>query len=133
MADGMHTHAGNGGFPEPPGDELQRLVRVRHEVCGAETRVRLPRAVPARAIRRVVCGACQASYECEEAEEIGLLAPSEALAQSSPAPFAALGLESPAAESPSRSIGLPQLPRPRLPRVELPTLDSRAWRWASIA
>lgn len=61
----------NGGFPEPPASEPQRLVRVRHAGCGAETRVRLPRAVPARAVRRVVCERCETRYECEEVEELG--------------------------------------------------------------
>lgn len=66
----MHTPARNGGFPEPPAGEPQRLVRVRHSGCGAQTRVRLPRAVPARAVRHVVCERCESAYDCEAVEEI---------------------------------------------------------------
>lgn len=57
------TNAVNGGFPLPAAGQPQRLVRVRHEACGTETRVRLPRPVPALAVRRVVCEHCAAPYE----------------------------------------------------------------------
>lgn len=126
----MHTHAGNGGFPEPPGDELQRLVRVRHGECGAETRVRLPRALPARVVRRVVCENCAAIYECEQVEEIGLLDAGEAIAraQTAVSPGAMAAGSPPTPVPPYR---LWTLPRPRLPHISPPHIHSRAWRWAS--
>lgn len=52
----------NGGFPEPPADEPVRVVRRAHAACGAETRIRIPAALPERAVRRVVCGGCRQSY-----------------------------------------------------------------------
>jgi hypothetical protein len=147
MANLMQTHAGNGGFPEPPGDEMQRLVRVRHADCGAETRVRLPRAIPAGVVRRVVCERCAATYECDQVEEIGVLDPAEAIARAVPSadPVAPVpstdpvvpAVPSAASQSPPRR----RLPRrPSLPawvRIPHPTLpylpiESRAWRYGSV-
>ncbi|HYU59430.1 MAG TPA: hypothetical protein VEK39_01610 [Solirubrobacterales bacterium] len=59
----------NGGFPEPPFGVPIRVVRAAHEVCGAETRVRIPGAIPARAVRRVVCEHCARPFECEAVED----------------------------------------------------------------
>jgi len=53
----------NGGFPEPAAGERVRTVRCRHDSCGAETSVRLPAAVFAEAVRRVVCERCGAAFE----------------------------------------------------------------------
>ena len=55
----------NGGFPEPVAGEPVRLVRARHDACGESTRVRVPPALPARAVRRVVCDSCHQPFECD--------------------------------------------------------------------
>lgn len=60
----------NGGFPEPVAGEPVRLVRCRHDACGTATRVRVPRAVPALAVRRVVCEGCRQRYECEGVDDV---------------------------------------------------------------
>src|SRR5688572_3475594 len=65
----------NGGFPLPLEDQPVRLVRSHHAACGGDTRVRLPRAVPARAVRRVVCGGCAQAYEPEQVEDVPVAAP----------------------------------------------------------
>jgi hypothetical protein len=52
-----------------------RLVASRHDACGQETRVRLPRAVPSRAVRRVVCDRCAEPYQPATVEEIVPAAP----------------------------------------------------------
>ena len=59
----------NGGFPLPPENEPERLVSARHDACGQQTRVRLPHAVPARAVRRVVCERCAVPYQAGEVTE----------------------------------------------------------------
>jgi hypothetical protein len=128
----MFTHAGNGGFPEPPNDELQRLVRVRHGECGAETRVRLPRALPARVVRRVVCDHCAATYDSDRVEEIGLLDAGEAIARAqAPAGPDAAAAEPPPPSHPAARFAA--LARPRLPHIPTPDIHSRGWRWASAA
>src|SRR5690242_15380018 len=67
----------NGGFPEPVAGEPVRLVRARHDACGASTRVRVPPALPARAVRRVVCDSCHQPFECDGADDVGVLEPRE--------------------------------------------------------
>lgn len=67
----------NGGFPEPVAGEPVRLVRARHDACGTSTRVRVPPALPARAVRRVVCDACHQPFECEGADDVGVVQPRE--------------------------------------------------------
>ena len=59
----------NGGFPEPPFGVPVRVVRAAHPACGAETRVRVPGAIPARAVRRVVCEHCARPVECEAIDD----------------------------------------------------------------
>jgi hypothetical protein len=54
---------GNGGFPEPPAGTPVRVVRCEHAACGAETRIRLPEALPAAAVHRVVCEGCHESFD----------------------------------------------------------------------
>jgi hypothetical protein len=56
-----------------PGEPV-RLVQCTHEACGASTRVRVPRALPARAVRRVVCEECRQPFECEAAADGGVVA-----------------------------------------------------------
>ncbi len=60
----------NGGFPEPVAGEPVRLVRCRHDACGTATRVRVPRALPALAVRRVVCEGCRQRYDCEGVDDV---------------------------------------------------------------
>ena len=64
----------NGGFPLPLEGEPVRQLSSRHDACDAETRVRLPRAVPARAVRRVVCQGCAQPYEPARVEDVPELA-----------------------------------------------------------
>lgn len=103
----------NGGFPLPAASEPARLVTSRHEACGTETRLRLPRHLPARAVRRVVCDRCALPYEATRVEDRGV-------------------------EPPQRKRSLPSLPKPSLPSLpSLPKLRgfdprSPAWRYASI-
>jgi len=47
-------------------------VTTRHDACGSKTRVRVPVAVPAAAVRRLRCASCEATYETEDAVEVGL-------------------------------------------------------------
>lgn len=61
--------AENGGFPEPLAGEPVRMVRCRHAACGTATRVRVPQALPARAVRRVVCEGCSQTFECDGADD----------------------------------------------------------------
>lgn len=65
--------AQNGGFPEPLAGEAVRLVRCTHAACGAATRVRVPQALPARAVRRVVCDGCSRAYDCDGADDGGVV------------------------------------------------------------
>jgi hypothetical protein len=67
----------NGGFPEPVAGEPVRLVRARHAACGASTHVRVPPALPARAVRRVVCDSCHQPFECDGADDVGVVEPRE--------------------------------------------------------
>jgi len=84
-----------------------RVVRAAHELCGAETRVRIPDAIPARAVRRVVCERCARPFECEAIEA-----------------------------APDGGGWLPSLPDLGALRPQWPSwLDSppgRTWRWLSI-
>jgi hypothetical protein len=66
--------ADNGGFPEPPSGPV-RIVSARHDACDAETRVRLPSVIPARAVRRLRCAGCEETYETESVEELGVSEP----------------------------------------------------------
>jgi hypothetical protein len=75
VADRPLAGGSNGGFPEPPAGIPVRVVRAAHETCGAETRVRLPAPVPARAVRRMVCSRCARSFACEA---VDVAVPSEA-------------------------------------------------------
>jgi hypothetical protein len=108
------TH--NGGFPEPLPGEPVRQVLCRHDACGAETRVRIPFALPVEAVRRVVCEGCGRAFECDGVEETAAAAPE-------PAPAPASGAE-PAAPGAQASTS-------RVP-AWLSDPDSRAWRYLSI-
>jgi hypothetical protein len=75
----------NGGLLQPLSGEPLRLVRARHDACGVETRVDLPRGVPARAVRRLVCEGCEEPYDVATVAELGLIAPKSAPAPETPA------------------------------------------------
>lgn len=53
--------------------EPVRLVRCRHAACGTSTRVRVPQALPARAVRRVVCEGCRQAFDCDGTEDAGVV------------------------------------------------------------
>lgn len=81
----------NGGFPLPVTGEPENVVAVNHS-CGARTRIRLPRALPERAVNRVVCGGCReifppAAVVPETADAVAT--PSEPKPLPSPEPVAA--------------------------------------------
>lgn len=65
----------NGGFPEPLAGEAVRLVRCRHNACGAATRVRLPQVLPATVVRHVVCDSCRESFESDQIFDVGVAHP----------------------------------------------------------
>jgi hypothetical protein len=52
-----------------------RLVRCRHDACDTDTRIRLPWAVSAEAVRLVVCDNCHQAYACEGAVDESVAAP----------------------------------------------------------
>ncbi len=74
----------NGGFPEPPAGEAVRLVLCHHDACGAATRVRLPRELAARAVRRVVCDGCREPFECAHVLDVGVAYPARPNANHQP-------------------------------------------------
>jgi hypothetical protein len=75
----------NGGFPLPPAGEPVRVVACHHSACAAETRVRLPEVLPARAVRRVTCQHCAQPYE---PARVQVVAEDEAARPSRPARIA---------------------------------------------
>ncbi len=105
----------NGGFPEPLAGEPVRVVRCRHEACGADTRVRLPGVLSAHAVRRVVCDSCQRAFTCEGVVDEGAVEPASPAAVPGAAPAAP-------GSAPSR-VGVPGW---------LSDPQSRAWRYLSI-
>ena len=67
----------NGGFPEPLAGEAVRLVRCEHDACGVATRVRLPRALPAKVVHRVICDGCREPFECDHVLDVGVVEPTK--------------------------------------------------------
>jgi len=63
----------NGGFPEPVAGAPVRVVRCHHDACGTATRVRVPPALPARAVRRVVCESCRQPFQCDGGDDVGVM------------------------------------------------------------
>lgn len=55
--------------------EPVRVVQCSHLTCGHQTRVRLPGALPAEAVRCVVCGGCGRTFECHMVQEVDESAP----------------------------------------------------------
>lgn len=148
----QETRAGdNGGFPQPPAGEPFRVVRCSHTACGTETRVRLPQALPERAIHRIVCDGCRELYPAA-ASLAGLIGPSSpsngavaepvapsgallngsAETQQSPArPFGTAAHPAPAAPRPSRALSRPALPGLSLPKLPK-TAPPKLWQWVSV-
>jgi len=60
----------NGGFPLPAPGDPERLVESGHDGCSGRTRVRLPGALPTRAVRRVVCDHCGERFDAAEVVEV---------------------------------------------------------------
>ena len=118
----------NGGFPEPAIGEPVRIVRCEHQACGAATRVRLPQALSAKVVRRVVCAGCRQAFECDQALDLGIL---EIVVEEP-------GALRTRASHPRRLVEpAPQPPRPRkLSRTKVPgwlsNPRSRAWRYMSV-
>ena len=98
----------NGGFPLPLGDLSVRELTAHHDACDGQTRLRVPTAVPLRAVLRVVCERCAQPYQPLRVAEAG-----------------------PAADAaPSPRFTLPQL---SLPKLSIPfELPTGAWRWVSL-
>ena len=103
----------NGGFPEPVEGVAVRVLRAEHGACGRETRMRLPAAVPAEAVRRVVCQGCANPYDAANVEDVGI---EEAIPPDPPS---------------RRSLRGGPLPLPALPQW-LRDPRGRAWRYLSI-
>lgn len=122
------TH--NGGFPEPLPGEPVRQVRCTHDVCGADTRVRIPFALSAEAVRRVVCEECGQVYEADGVVDEAAVEPAAALAAE---PAAAVGAERSAtvAAEPAPSEAGAGAPPSGVPGW-LSNPDSRVWRYLSI-
>jgi hypothetical protein len=50
--------------------EPVRVISTRHDGCAEATRVRLPRTVPARAVRRVRCAQCSHDFDTELVQDL---------------------------------------------------------------
>ncbi len=116
----------NGGYFEPPAEVAARFVRAHHDACGADTRVRLPETVPARAVRRLRCSGCQQAFETAAATDV----------EPETSPAAAATTEA----AGGRRFRLPALAKlsadfdPRNLNLKLPKVDpeSRSWKLLSI-
>lgn len=141
----------NGGFPLPPESEIVREVASRHDLCSSETRIRLPRELGPRAVRRVICVGCDQIYEATRVEDTGEVEASEAIPFTpvlalAPAPDEIdrmLPEGAPAARKPRLrlaiservpSVRLPSLPKPTLSGadIKLPSVPKLDWRWLSM-
>jgi hypothetical protein len=127
----------NGGFPEPPPSMSVRIVAARHEACGKSTRVRLPSAVPARAVHRMRCDHCERAFEIGEVDDFGL--ESELTDLEKAVPLNRKKRRAPALKLPKLAapkISKPKLSTPKLskPKLSKPKIDpeNRAWRLATI-
>jgi hypothetical protein len=104
---------GNGGFPLPAAQGLERLVDSHHSECATTTRMRLPAVLPIAAVRRVVCDTCTEAYEADWVAEVG----------AQPGGAAAL----------AGGTGLPSFNLPfSLPEFEIPGLRGIDSRWLTL-
>ncbi len=140
--------ATNGGFPEPPASVPARVVAAHHAACGEATRVRLPSALPAGAVRRLRCAGCAQDFDAELIEELEIEELEAAVPELTEAAPVEVETEREAVADPQpevadsprrpriRKPALPKLsiPTPKLARPKLPKLnpESRTWRLASI-
>jgi hypothetical protein len=81
------------------------VVLSTHALCSGRTRVVLPAAVPARAVRRVVCDNCERTYETAEVVEVKRRLPGVRL--------------------PRPDVSLPGLRLPGAERLPISSLDRR--------
>lgn len=124
----------NGGFPLPVTGEPVRLVRARHDACGTATRVRVPRELPAKVVRRVVCDTCHVPFECDAVLDVGVVE-RNGTDEAAPAPARAPRRLRQRQPRPRRQRT--RAPRAsRLPRLQAPGWlsdpQSRVWRYLSI-
>ncbi len=68
-ASALTDHAANGGFPKPGPGLALRVFKARHESCGTETRIQIPAALSARAVRMVHCRQCGERFEVDSVTE----------------------------------------------------------------
>ena len=129
----------NGGFPEPPPSARERVVAVQHPGCGARTRVRLPGAVPAIAVRRLRCAGCAGTFEASTVEDLGVEAPGDPArgerSQTTPRPAAApraVETTPTMVETPPRAVETTPRARAAAP-APVSSRQRRAWRWAGPA
>ena len=93
-----------------------RIVAARHEACGKSTRVRLPSAIPARAVHRLRCDHCERAFEIGEVDDFGLENELNDLEAAVPAKKA--GRKRP-------SLSLPKLSKPKLSKPKLSEAEGR--------
>lgn len=55
----------------PHEGQPERELTSRHGTCNSETRIRVPRELPSRAVRRVVCSGCERAYEAADVLDRG--------------------------------------------------------------
>ncbi len=129
----------NGGFPEPYARLSVRLVRVNHRACGEGTMIRIPVAVPAEAIRHVVCSGCQQEFEPQSLQPLGILdAASRAPAKNAGAAYNSVPMRERPSElatllenayvnqptvGPGTNRRVPEKPARRRPRVAVPSIS----------
>ncbi len=108
----------NGGLPEPPASEPIRIIAAHHDSCGADTHVRLPGSVPARAIRRLNCSSCAQPFAARAVQDHGL----EEMAELERALAA---VESGPSDEPM-ATPKPAKSKLALPKLTMPKLDGRS-------
>ncbi len=120
-----------------------RIVAARHDSCGKSTRVRLPSAIPARAVHRLRCDHCEKAFEIGEVDDFGLESELKDLEKAVPA---RKKVKLSKAKLVKPKLAKPKLAKPKLtkPKFSKPTLakakptkskidpQSRTWRLATI-
>lgn len=101
-----------------------RIVAARHDACGNSTRVRLPSAVPARAVHRLRCDHCEQAFEIGAVDDFGLESELNDLEKAVPAKQGRKRLALP-------KVAKAKVARPKLSKPKIDP-DSPAWRLATI-